>query len=81
MVEQALVDMADLLNVEGTERQAAWLRRPSRHLHLEYLQRFQQVQHGAVINRQWLGLRRLPARVGRPPFQERKASGSNNRPP
>ena len=76
MVEQALVDVADLLDVQGAEGEAARLGwAAARHFHLQDLQRFEQVQHGAVVDRQRLGGRLAPGRAGRAPFQEREAVG------
>jgi hypothetical protein len=46
VVEQALVDVADLFDVECPEAQPAGLA-----LHLEVLERSQEMQHRAVVNR------------------------------
>ncbi len=51
VVQQTFVDVADLLDVQRTETQSPCLRRPAaRHFHLQHLQRFEQMQDGAVLD-------------------------------
>ena len=76
VVEQALVDVADLLDAELTEAElASFSRTAARQPHLENLERFEQVQHRAVADRQRRGLGLLPGRSPLSAFQERKAVG------
>ena len=76
MVKQALVDVADLLDVEGAEAESARLRgATARDSHLQVLQRLEQVQDSAVVDRQRLGGGRAPARSCGPSLQERKLIG------
>ena len=51
VVEQALVHVADLLDVECAKREAPQFRAAARHAHLEELQRLQQMQHRAIADR------------------------------
>ena len=76
MVEQAFVDVANLLDVEGAEREpprfggaAAW------HCDAEDLERLQQVQHRAIVHRQGPGVGRFPVRFLRTAFEEGEAVG------
>ncbi len=64
MVEQALIDMADLLYVQGAKTEAAQLLAAPGDLHLQVLQRLEQMQHRAVVD-----LER-----GALPFQKREAA-------
>ena len=73
VVEQALVDVADLLDVERAERQPH--ARAVLAALVERLQRVEQVQHRAVVDRQRLGRRRAPVGAGRAAFEEREAVG------
>jgi hypothetical protein len=51
VVEQALVDVPDLLDVESTERESARLGgAAARHSDTENLQRFQQMEYGAIVH-------------------------------
>src|SRR5437762_13495710 len=71
MVEQALVDVPDLLDIQGAKREApplGWA--SSRHFHLQELQGFQQMQHGPVVDRQGFGRRLLPEGVSSAALQE-----------
>jgi hypothetical protein len=61
MVQQALVDVADLFDVQGAEGEAAGFGgATARDLHLEELEGLQEVEHGAVMDRQRLGGRCQP---------------------
>ena len=76
MVEQALVDVADLLDVQRPEADPPGLGgAAARHPHLQELQRFEQVQHRAVVHRQRLGLGLPPGRPRLAAFEEREAVG------
>ena len=73
VVEQPLIDVPDLEDRQGTEAELAgrgWS--PARQPDLEHLEGFQQVQHGAVIDRDRLAGRVLPPRPGGSPFEERE---------
>ena len=50
-------------------------RSPARQPDLEHLEGFEQVQHRAVVDRQRLAGRVLPARPGGSPFEEREPVG------
>ena len=53
MVKQTLVDMADLFNIEGTERDPTSLGGATvAQLHPQHLERLQQVQHDTVGDQQ-----------------------------
>ena len=70
VVEQALVDVADLLDVErlvGEQHARAAL--------LERLQRVEQVQHRAVVDRQRVRRLLVPAAAGLAALEERVAVG------
>ena len=70
MVEQALVDVADLLDVErliGEQHARAAV--------LERLERVEQVQHRAVIDRQRVGRLLVPAAARPAALEERVAVG------
>ena len=76
VVEQTLVDVADLEDRQGPEAELAGRRRSAaRQLHLEHLEGFQQVQDGAVIDRDRLAGRVLPTRPELAPFEEREPVG------
>src|SRR3989442_12544411 len=61
VIAQTLVDVADLLDVQGAEGETALLgRSATRHFDLQELQGFEQVQHGAVVDQERLGGRLLP---------------------
>ena len=65
--------MSDLEDRQSTEAELArrgWS--PAWQLDLEHLKGFQQVQHGAVIDRDRLAGRLLPLRPGGSPFEERE---------
>ncbi len=69
VIKQAFVDVADLLYVEGAEREAAafgWS--ASWHAHLEKLQGFEQVQHGTIIDGNGLRLCIAPGCAGSAAF-------------
>ena len=70
VVEQALVDVADLLDVERAVGQ-----QHARAALVERLQRVEQVQHRAVVDGQRVGARVAPARARRAAFEERVAVG------
>ncbi len=75
VVEQALVDVADLLDVERAEAERRALRCRAGTLHLEQLERVEHVQHGAVVDRQRTGGRARASGAVRAPFEEREAVG------
>ena len=62
MVEQALVDVTDLLHPEGTEGERPALA-PARHLDLEHLERIENVKHHAVGDPQRAASNRLEERI------------------
>src|SRR5688500_7050550 len=68
MVEQAFINMADLFDVEGAKAEPTSLP-----VHFEILQRPQQVQHRAIVDRQWVCRRFAPGRAGLSSFEEREA--------
>jgi len=74
VVEQALVDVADLLDVEGAEAEPPRLR-PAGGLDLQPLQGVEQMQHDAVVDGQRVGRRGAPRRAGGAPFEEGEAVG------
>ncbi len=74
MVEQAFVHVPDLLDVQGAEAEPARLgRAAARHPDLQHLQRVQQVQHGAIVDRQRPGRGGPPTGAGQSPLQEGEA--------
>ena len=74
VVEQALVDVADLLDIQRAKRETPRLH-AARTSHLKVLQREEQVQHRAVIDGQRLGLNLKPVRALRATLQKGKAVG------
>ncbi len=64
--------MADLLDVERPEAEPAGL---ALHLHLEHLERVEQVQHRAVVDRQRVGRRVSPRVFPGAPFEEGETVG------
>ncbi len=79
---KTFIDVADLLDVERTERKSSRFRRTAaRDFHAQELQRFEQVQHDAVVDRQRLGWRCPPVRACGAAFEERVAVGIKQRPP
>ena len=77
VVEQALVDVADLLDVERPEAQAAGLA-----VHFEVLERPEQVQHRPVVDRQRRSGWSVSCQVvpGLRPSRNGNRSGSNSLP-
>ena len=70
VVEQTFVDVADLFDVERPEAEPAGLA-----LHLQVLQRAEQVQHRAIVDRQRRGRGGAPRRPRLAAFEEREAVG------
>src|SRR5262249_1219717 len=76
MVQEALVDVPDLLNVESTERKAARLGwSAARNPHTENLQCFQQVKHDTVVNFERRCGGRPPSRIFCATFEKRITVG------
>ena len=76
VVEQTLVDVANLFNVQRPEAESPGLRRTATgHLDLKKLEGFQQVQDCPVVDRQRIGQRVPPGRLRLTPLQKRKAVG------
>ena len=74
MIEQALVDVADLFDVEFPKTQLPGFRcAAARQPDLKQLESFEQVQDRAIAHRQWRGLGVLPACAELATFEEGKA--------
>ena len=74
MVEQALVDVADLFDVQGTETQPPRFSRPTaRNFDLQGLEGFQQMQDGAVVDGQRIARHFSPCRRLLSAFKERES--------
>ena len=68
--------MADLFNVERTERKATRLgRSAARNSYTEDLQCFEQVKDDAIVNREWFCSGGCPSGIFGPTFEERIAIG------
>ena len=81
MIEQAFVDMPDLLDIEGTEAETARFGLTAE-ANLEQLQRFEQMQDGAVIDLQRIRRRIAPQLCpSRAPPGRESDPGSNRLPP
>ena len=70
VVQETFVDVPDLFDAQRAKADALRFA-----VNAQVLQRPQQVQHRAVVDRQWIGRRALPARLGLAAFQIRKAVG------
>src|SRR5579883_1252242 len=70
MVEQTLVDMANLLDIQRAKREPLRLTAAAGYRCLQQLQRLQQMQRCAVIYRQRRGGRLVPACSRRTALQE-----------
>ena len=76
MIQQALVDVADLFDVERPETQlASFGSAAARQPDPKHLKGFQQVQHRAVAHRQRRGLGVLPTCAELAAFEERETVG------
>lgn len=69
VVQQALVDVADLFDIQRPEAELAPLASAAGHGHFQELQGLQQMQDGAVVDGQRFGGVPLPDGMLRPPLQ------------
>jgi hypothetical protein len=72
MIEKTLVDMTDLFDVKSTERQLARLGSDAASGRLKDLKRIEQIQDGAVIDRQRGRFSREPRSAARSSLKKRK---------
>jgi hypothetical protein len=56
MIKQTFVNMTNLLDIKGTERETPPLGRPPRNLDLEELQGLKQMQNSTIIDEKWFGV-------------------------
>ncbi|WP_205704007.1 hypothetical protein [Candidatus Chloroploca sp. Khr17] len=76
MIKQTLVDVADLLDVEGTEGEPPRLGgAAARNFHPQDLECLEQVEDGAVVDRQWVRRHIDPAGIWGTSFEEGEAVG------